>query len=320
MRTRGIPEGMTMGAAGARNLITDVPGILVGQAEDPADYTGTTVVLAERPAVAVVDVRGGAPGTRETELLGSEALVDRVDAVVLLGGSAFGLDAAAGVMEWLAAARPWVCRRLAAGADRPRRDPLRPCLSRPEAVVRRAALPRPRPSRRRRGGGGFRARQRRRRSRRTRRPVEGRHRQRVLPSCRRRHPWRHRRRQQLGGRPCGRIAAAFGPPNWRSPVRSARNRRPRMQRSIRRIFRNATAMPSAATRRSPSSPPMPPSTRAAAGAWRSWRKAGSPAPSGRSTRRSTATACSRSHRRGPLGGAESLCGSVPPPPTASPAP
>ena len=92
-----------MGAAGARNLITDVPGILVGQAEDPADYTGTTVVLAERPAVAAVDVRGGAPGTRETELLGSEALVDRVDAVVLSGGSAFGLDAAAGVMEWLAA-------------------------------------------------------------------------------------------------------------------------------------------------------------------------------------------------------------------------
>ncbi len=92
-----------MGAAGARNLITDVPGILVGQAEDPADHTGTTVVLAERPAVAAVDVRGGAPGTRETELLGSDALVDRVDAVVLSGGSAFGLDAAAGVMEWLAA-------------------------------------------------------------------------------------------------------------------------------------------------------------------------------------------------------------------------
>jgi L-aminopeptidase/D-esterase-like protein len=92
-----------MAAAGARNLITDVPGILVGQAEDPADHTGTTVVLAERPAVAAVDVRGGAPGTRETELLGCDALVDRIDAVVLSGGSAFGLDAAAGVMDWLAA-------------------------------------------------------------------------------------------------------------------------------------------------------------------------------------------------------------------------
>jgi L-aminopeptidase/D-esterase-like protein len=90
--------------AGARNLITDVPGILVGQAEDRPAITGTTVVLAERPAVASVDVRGGAPGTRETELLAADTLVDRIDAVALSGGSAFGLDAAGGVMEWLAAA------------------------------------------------------------------------------------------------------------------------------------------------------------------------------------------------------------------------
>jgi L-aminopeptidase/D-esterase-like protein len=90
--------------AGARNLITDVPGILLGQAEDRAGVTGTTVVLAEWPAVASVDVRGGAPGTRETELLAGDALVDRIDAIVLSGGSAFGLDAAGGVMEWLAAA------------------------------------------------------------------------------------------------------------------------------------------------------------------------------------------------------------------------
>jgi L-aminopeptidase/D-esterase-like protein len=92
-----------MAAPGPRNLITDVPGILVGQAEDHAVITGTTVVLAEAPAVAAVDVRGGAPGSRETELLGSATLVDRVDAIVLSGGSAFGLDAAAGVMDWLAA-------------------------------------------------------------------------------------------------------------------------------------------------------------------------------------------------------------------------
>jgi L-aminopeptidase/D-esterase-like protein len=91
-------------AAGARNLITDVPGVLVGQAEDRAGITGTTVVLAQQPAVASVDVRGGAPGTRETELLAADTLVDRIDAVVLSGGSAFGLDAAGGVMEWLAAA------------------------------------------------------------------------------------------------------------------------------------------------------------------------------------------------------------------------
>src|SRR5271169_2741552 len=97
--------GITMAArAGPRNSITDVPGILVGQAEDQAGVTGTTVVLAEASAVASVDVRGGAPGSRETELLAPETLVDRVDAIVLSGGSAFGLDAAAGVMEWLAEA------------------------------------------------------------------------------------------------------------------------------------------------------------------------------------------------------------------------
>src|SRR6266849_1994264 len=88
-------------ATGPRNLITDVPGILVGQAEDAGAISGTSVVLAEAPAVASVDVRGGAPGSRETELLAPGTLVDRVDAIVLSGGSAFGLDAAAGVMDWL---------------------------------------------------------------------------------------------------------------------------------------------------------------------------------------------------------------------------
>src|SRR5215472_2322435 len=90
--------------AGPRNLITDVPGVLVGQAEDRAGITGTTVVLAEPSAAASVDVRGGAPGSRETELLAAGTLVERIDAVVLSGGSAFGLDAAAGVMDWLAEA------------------------------------------------------------------------------------------------------------------------------------------------------------------------------------------------------------------------
>ncbi len=91
-----------MAAAGPLNLITDVSGLLVGQGEDAGVITGTTVVLAEAPAVAAVDVRGGAPGSRETELLGLATLVERVDAIVLSGGSAFGLDAAAGVMDWLA--------------------------------------------------------------------------------------------------------------------------------------------------------------------------------------------------------------------------
>lgn len=90
-------------ASGPRNLITDVPGILVGQAEDRDALTGTTVVVAEAPAIAAVDVRGGAPGSRETELLRPGNLVERVDAIVLSGGSAFGLDAASGVMAWLAA-------------------------------------------------------------------------------------------------------------------------------------------------------------------------------------------------------------------------
>ncbi|HWB49233.1 MAG TPA: P1 family peptidase [Stellaceae bacterium] len=92
-----------MATSGPRNLITDVPGILVGQAEDHAAITGTTVVVAEAPAVAAVDVRGGAPGSRETELLRPGNLVDRIDAVVLSGGSAFGLDAGAGAMDALAA-------------------------------------------------------------------------------------------------------------------------------------------------------------------------------------------------------------------------
>jgi L-aminopeptidase/D-esterase-like protein len=90
--------------AGPRNSITDVPGILVGHAEDRGGISGTTVVLAEAPAVASVDVRGGAPGSRETELLAPGTLIDRIDAVVQSGGSAFGLDAAAGVMDWLSAA------------------------------------------------------------------------------------------------------------------------------------------------------------------------------------------------------------------------
>jgi L-aminopeptidase/D-esterase-like protein len=92
-----------MAEPGPRNLITDVPGLLVGQAEDAAGITGTTVVLAAAPATAAVDVRGGAPGSRETELLDPAAMVSRIDAVVLSGGSAFGLEAAGGVMDGLAA-------------------------------------------------------------------------------------------------------------------------------------------------------------------------------------------------------------------------
>ncbi len=87
---------------GPRNLITDVSGIRVGNAEDPAAHTGSTVLLPDERAVAAVDVRGGAPGTRETELLRADNKVDRVDAIVLSGGSVFGLAAGDGVVSWLA--------------------------------------------------------------------------------------------------------------------------------------------------------------------------------------------------------------------------
>jgi L-aminopeptidase/D-esterase-like protein len=83
------------------NAITDVPGIEVGHAQDDEALTGCTVVLCPKGAVGGVDVRGGAPGTRETDLLDPLNLVGKVHAVLLAGGSAFGLDAAAGVMRWL---------------------------------------------------------------------------------------------------------------------------------------------------------------------------------------------------------------------------
>jgi len=83
------------------NAITDVPGIEVGQAQDDEALTGCTVILCRKGAVAGVDVRGGAPGTRETDLLNPINLVEKVHAIVLAGGSAFGLDAASGVMRYL---------------------------------------------------------------------------------------------------------------------------------------------------------------------------------------------------------------------------
>jgi L-aminopeptidase/D-esterase-like protein len=86
---------------GSRNLITDVDGILVGNQEDERLRSGVSVVLCERPAVASVDVRGGAPGTRDTDLLDPNCRVDRIDAICLSGGSAFGLSSADGVMRWL---------------------------------------------------------------------------------------------------------------------------------------------------------------------------------------------------------------------------
>ncbi|MGM9491835.1 P1 family peptidase [Ideonella sp. YS5] len=81
--------------------LCDVAGLKVGHCTDPRRPTGCSVVLCEAGAVGSVDVRGGATGTRETALLAPGALVDRVHAVLLTGGSAFGLEAAGGVMRWL---------------------------------------------------------------------------------------------------------------------------------------------------------------------------------------------------------------------------
>lgn len=87
---------------GEKNLVTDVPGITVGNSEDHHLRSGVTVIKPLEAAVASVDVRGGGPGTRETDALNSDCLVDVVHAVVLSGGSAYGLDAAGGVMSYLA--------------------------------------------------------------------------------------------------------------------------------------------------------------------------------------------------------------------------
>lgn len=81
--------------------ITDVPHLTVGQAQDEEALTGCTVILTPQGAVAGVDVRGSAPGTRETDLLDPQNLVQMVQAVVLCGGSAFGLAAVTGVVNWL---------------------------------------------------------------------------------------------------------------------------------------------------------------------------------------------------------------------------
>ena len=88
---------------GPRNLITDVPGLRVGNAEDHGLRSGATVLVGDRPFTAAVHVMGGAPGTRETDLLAPDKLVQEVDALVLAGGSAFGLDAASGVADGLRA-------------------------------------------------------------------------------------------------------------------------------------------------------------------------------------------------------------------------
>jgi len=85
-----------------KNLLTDIAGVRVGHAEDAKVGSGATAVVFDSPAVAAIDVRGGGPGTREDALLDLANTVERVDAIALSGGSAFGLDTGGGVQAWLA--------------------------------------------------------------------------------------------------------------------------------------------------------------------------------------------------------------------------
>src|SRR4051812_43247433 len=100
-----MPSSAHCARTGRRNLITDVPGLTVGQAQDLRVRSGVTVILPDDRAVCACDVRGGGPGTRETDALAPETLVEAVDAVVLSGGSVYGLAAADGVAAWLGARR-----------------------------------------------------------------------------------------------------------------------------------------------------------------------------------------------------------------------
>ncbi len=95
-----LPTAATL-ARSRNDAITDVPGVELGHFTEARRPTGCTVILTREGAVAGVDVRGAAPGTRETDLLHPSNLVDQVHAVLLAGGSAWGLDAAGGVMRWL---------------------------------------------------------------------------------------------------------------------------------------------------------------------------------------------------------------------------
>ncbi|HUZ12751.1 MAG TPA: P1 family peptidase [Caulobacteraceae bacterium] len=107
---------MSPGAPGPLNLITDVAGLRVGQAHDARVRSGVTVILPDGRATAACDVRGGAPGTRETDALSGHTLVDAIDAIVLAGGSVYGLAAADAVAAALGAAGRGFSPRPGAGA------------------------------------------------------------------------------------------------------------------------------------------------------------------------------------------------------------
>jgi D-aminopeptidase len=101
MQAQKLPPLKPFCEVDLRNLITDVPGIKVGNAEDMRLGSGATAIVFDQPAIGSLDLRGGAPGTRETSLLDPAQTIEGIDAISLSGGSAFGLDAATGVQAWL---------------------------------------------------------------------------------------------------------------------------------------------------------------------------------------------------------------------------
>ena len=96
------PDASQRRTRALKNLLTDIPGVQVGHADDAKLGSGVTAIIFDRPAVASVDMRGGGPGVRDTELLEPVNTVEAIDAITFSGGSAFGLDAAGGVQAWLA--------------------------------------------------------------------------------------------------------------------------------------------------------------------------------------------------------------------------
>ena len=279
---------------GPNNALTDVAGLRVGHARVPDALSGTTVVLAPAEgAVAGVDVRGGAPGTRETDLLDPRNTVQRVHAIVLSGGSAFGLAAADGVMARLAAAGVGFPVPGASCRSCPPR-----CCSTWAAAARQAIPAAP--------DGRDRGRRRRRRARRAGRAGRrgrGHRRPRGRPQGRHRDGERGARDgvtvaalaavnaagsavdPATGGLHGARLghAAEFVLPAVGATARAAL-----------RAVADPTARGSARRRPSPSSPPTSRSTRPDARGSRRWATTAWPAPSRRRTPWSTATWCSGS--------------------------
>ena len=187
----------------------------------PSSAPASTAIVFDEPAVARVDVRGGGPGTRETDLLDPAKTVERIDAIALSGGSAFGLDAGVRRAGLAARAGPRLCDRRRARADRAGRDPVRSAQRRRQELGPLSALSRSRLRGRGRGAAhDFRARQRRRRA--SARPPSTSRAASARPRRMTRdghHDRRARRRQCRRQR----HRSASGPHFWAAPFERTRN-------------------------------------------------------------------------------------------------